>query len=172
MIKCLVQRTSQEIFVFPSEYFIYSTFHALFYRALWGKSTNVLHAPPFKRSSSWVPWTPIASEGAQDTVHFPSSEPSMVHEQSPRSCVSAGGSLPSPAPGRCEGGPAFPSTCCLWECRAHKGFRSVQKGSTDPKVLRERQGTTMKHTAQGATMRLKQLGVHAPLDLRPTKKNT
>lgn len=35
MIKYLVPRISQEIFVFPSEYFICSMFHALFWRALW-----------------------------------------------------------------------------------------------------------------------------------------
>lgn len=60
MIKYVVTRISQEIFVFPSEYFIYQMFRALFWRVSW--STNILYAPTSRRfnfSINWVLWTPI-----------------------------------------------------------------------------------------------------------------
>lgn len=145
MIKYLVPRISQEIFVFPSEYFLYSTFHALFCRALWGKSTNILHALPFRRSnfsSSRVPWTPTDSEGVQDTVHLPRLEPSMINERTPpRTAFQQEGAW------LCH--PGIPLTGAgFGHAELHNGFRLVQKGAADTEVPQERRGTTVQHNAR------------------------
>lgn len=145
MIKYLVPRISQEVFVFPSEYFIYRTLHALFCRALQGKSTNALHAPPSRRSnfsSSWVPWTPTDSEGEQDMVHIPSREPSMLNQQTPPRtvCQQEGAWL-------CHPGIALTSAA-FGHVELHNRFSLVQKGPTDPKVPWERQGITVQHNAR------------------------
>lgn len=82
-------RISQEIFVFPSEYFIYSMFCALFWGASWSKITNILYASTSRMShfsknkTTWVLWTPTDSRGVEDIQNLSRLKDLMINEKNP-----------------------------------------------------------------------------------------
>ena len=143
IIKYLVPRISQEIFVFPSEYFIYSMLHALFlmsFMALWGESTNILYALTSRRSNfsrNWVPWTPFDSKGIEDIQNLSRFKSSVINEQTPPTiaCRQEGDWPPWLPQCGCEGVPAWPSPARALGTQSYTAFfGSVQNWPIDPEV--------------------------------------
>lgn len=135
MIKYLVPRISQEIFVFPSEYFIYSTLHALFWRALW--------LCEVKAQTFYMPWLPeglifqetechehpLTQKELRTSSTFPGSSPQWLMSK-PLQQLHAGrrepGHLGCPSAGA-RGTQHDPHQPRLWKRRATQQFLGQSK---------------------------------------------
>lgn len=155
MIKYLVPRISQEIFVFPSEYFIYSIFHALFWRALWlcEVKAQMFWAPHLSEDlicqAAECHELPLTQKVFRTSCTFPGLSPRWLMSK-PLQELRASKREPGFAtPVQVRRRPSIPLTGVgFGNAELHNGFRSVQKGPTDPKVPWERQGTTVQHNAR------------------------
>lgn len=154
-MKYLVPRISQEIFVFPSEYFIYSTFHALFWRALWlcEVKAQMFCAPHLSEDlicqAAECHELPLTQKEFRTSCTFSGWSPRWLMSkplQEPRASKREPGFA---TPVRLRRRPSIPLTGVgFGNAELYNGFRSVQKGPTDPKGPCERQGTTVQHNAR------------------------
>lgn len=130
MIKYLVPRISQEIFVFPSEYFIYSTPRVLFWRAL--------RLGEVKAQTFYMPWLPEGLSFQETECHeLPLTQKefrtsSALPGSSPQWSTSKPLQWPRAQPpslprGSREGSPASPSPAPALATRSYTaGFGSGQ----------------------------------------------
>lgn len=135
MIKYLVPRIRQEIFVFPSEYFIYSMFHALFWRALWlcEVKAQMFWAPHLSEDlicqAAECHELPLTQKVFRTSCTFPGLSPRWLMSK-PLQELRASKREPGFAtPVQVRRRPSIPLTGVgFGNAELHNGFRSVQKG--------------------------------------------